>query len=63
MTIDIRDDEATTRADETTRLAAMRERRAAARTERLGALLEQRPELAGVHRPADWAAEAVRWSA
>jgi hypothetical protein len=26
-------------------------------------LLEQRPELRGVHAPADFAAEAVRWSA
>ena len=63
MTIDIRDDHEAASADDTTRLAALRERRAAARTERLATLLQQRPELAGVHRPADWAAEAVRWSA
>jgi hypothetical protein len=42
---------------------ASAQRRAAARTRDLTALLRQRPDLAGVHRPADFAADAVRWSA
>ena len=29
----------------------------------LAALLDARPELRGVHAPADWAYHAVRWSA
>ncbi len=29
----------------------------------LSALLDARPELYGVHAPADWAYDAVRWSA
>ncbi len=29
----------------------------------LGELLDARPELHGVHPPADWAYDAVRWSA
>ena len=29
----------------------------------LSALLDARPELRGVHAPADWAYHAVRWSA
>ncbi len=29
----------------------------------LSALLDSRPELQGVHAPADWAYDAVRWSA
>jgi hypothetical protein len=29
----------------------------------LNALLDARPELHGVHAPADWAYDAVRWSA
>jgi hypothetical protein len=28
----------------------------------LTALLDDRPELRGVHAPADWAYDAVRWS-
>jgi len=43
--------------------AALRERREAARSERLARLLHERPDLAGVHQPADWAVEAVRWGA
>ena len=42
---------------------AARQRREAARTRDLTALLQQRPDLAGVHLPADFAAEAVRWCA
>ena len=38
-----------------------RQRREAARTRDLTALLQQRPDLAGVHLPADFTAEAVRW--
>ena len=30
---------------------------------RLSELLAERPELHGVHAPADWAYDAVRWSA
>lgn len=39
-----------------------RVRREALRTSGLSELLERRPELAGVHAPADLAAEALRWS-
>jgi hypothetical protein len=37
------------------------QRRAAARTRDLTALLRERPDLSGVHAPADFAVEAVRW--
>lgn len=49
--------------EEAARVSAMRERRAAERSEGLARLLLKRPDLAGVHLPADLAAEAVRWSA
>jgi hypothetical protein len=39
------------------------QQRAAARARELNDLLGRRPELAGVHGPADVAAEAVRWCA
>lgn len=39
------------------------QRRAAARARDLTALLRQRPDLAGVHAPADFAVDAVRWCA
>jgi hypothetical protein len=45
------------------RLAAAAQRRAAARTRDLGALLRERPDLAGVHAPADFTVDAVRWCA
>jgi hypothetical protein len=45
------------------RLAAAAQRRAAARTRDLTALLRERPDLAGVHAPADFAVDAVRWCA
>jgi hypothetical protein len=45
------------------RLAAAVQRRAAARTRDLTALLRDRPDLAGVHAPADFAVDAVRWCA
>ena len=45
------------------RLAAAARRRAAARTRDLGALLRERPDLAGVHAPADFTVDAVRWCA
>jgi hypothetical protein len=45
------------------RLTAAQQRRAAARARDLTALLRERPELSGVHAPADLAADAVRWSA
>ncbi|HEU4337853.1 MAG TPA: hypothetical protein VFR45_11110 [Nocardioides sp.] len=44
-------------------LQAMKERRSAERAAALDALLRHRPDLAGVHGPADLAAESVRWSA
>jgi hypothetical protein len=44
-------------------LQATKERRSAQRAAALDALLRHRPELAGVHGPADLAAESVRWSA
>ena len=40
---------------------AARQRREAARARDLTALLKQRPDLAGVHLPADFTAETVRW--
>jgi hypothetical protein len=43
------------------RLTAAKQRRAAARTRDLSALLRDRPDLAGVHAPADFAVDAVRW--
>jgi hypothetical protein len=43
------------------RLAAAQQRRAAARTRDLTALLRERPDLAGVHAPADFAVDALRW--
>jgi hypothetical protein len=45
------------------RLAAAAQRRAAARARDLTALLRDRPDLAGVHAPADFAVDAVRWCA
>jgi len=41
----------------------VREVRAAARARDLVELMDRRPELAGVYRPADLAVEAIRWSA
>jgi hypothetical protein len=43
------------------RLTAAQQRRAAARTRDLTALLRERPDLAGVHAPADFAVDALRW--
>lgn len=40
-----------------------RQRRMAHRSHGLVELLERRPDLYGVHDPADLVAEAVRWSA
>ncbi len=48
--------------DETTPSAAA-EIRALTRVRGLADLFDRRPELAGVHPPADLTAEAVRWSA
>ncbi len=45
------------------RLAAAAQRRAAARARDLTALLRERPDLAGVHAPADFAVDGVRWCA
>jgi hypothetical protein len=49
--------------DRAERLTAAQQRRAAARTRDLTALLRERPDLAGVHAPADFAVDAVRWCA
>ena len=43
------------------RAAAAQQRRAAARTRDLTALLRDRPDLEGVHAPADFAVDAMRW--
>lgn len=48
---------------QTERLTAAQQRRAAARARDLTALLSERPELSGVHAPADFLVDAVRWSA
>lgn len=45
------------------RATAAQQRRAAARSRDLAALLRERPDLRGVHPPADFAVDAVRWSA
>jgi hypothetical protein len=45
------------------RLTAAQQRRAAARSRDLTALLRERPDLAGVYAPADFAVDAVRWCA
>jgi hypothetical protein len=44
-----------------TRAACAQERRRAARSRDLTALLHNRPDLTGVHAPADFAVDAVRW--
>lgn len=44
-----------------TRMVAAQQRREAARTRDLTALLRERPDLAGVHAPADFAVDAARW--
>lgn len=43
------------------RAASRQERRRAARSRDLTALLRDRPDLSGVHAPADFAVDAVRW--
>ena len=43
------------------RAAAAQQRRRAARSRDLTALLRDRPDLVGVHAPADMAADAVHW--
>ena len=43
------------------RAASAQQRRAAARSRDLTALLRDRPDLAGVHAPADFAVDALRW--
>ncbi len=44
-------------------LAAAARERADRTTRGLTELLDARPDLLGVHAPADWAYDAVRWSA
>lgn len=55
-----RREEGTDRADELNRL---RQQRADRRAQVLAELLGRRPDLWGVHSPADLAAESVLWSA
>ncbi|HYO39089.1 MAG TPA: hypothetical protein VER39_05490 [Nocardioidaceae bacterium] len=43
------------------RLTAAQQRRAATRTRDLCALLHERPDLVGVHAPADFSIDALRW--
>jgi hypothetical protein len=43
------------------RAANAQQRRAAARTRDLTTLLRDRPDLVGVHAPADFTVDAVRW--
>jgi hypothetical protein len=43
------------------RLAAARQRRAAAHTRDLTALLRERPDLVGVHPPADFTVDSLPW--
>ena len=43
------------------RVTAAQQRRAAARSRDLTALLRDRPDLTGVHAPADFAVEFLRW--
>jgi hypothetical protein len=43
------------------RAASAQQRRAAARTRDLTALLRDRPDLVGVHAPADFSVDAARW--
>ena len=43
------------------RAADAQRRRAAARSRDLTALLRDRPDLVGVHAPADFSVDAVRW--
>ena len=43
------------------RASAAKQRRRAARSRDLTALLRDRPDLVGVHAPADLAVDAVRW--
>jgi hypothetical protein len=43
------------------RITSAQQRRAAARSRDLTALLRDRPDLTGVHAPADFAADCVRW--
>jgi hypothetical protein len=45
----------------TDRLTSAQQRRAAAHTRDLTALLRERPDLAGVHAPADFTVDSVRW--
>lgn len=45
----------------TDRHTTAQQRRQAARSRDLTALLRERPDLAGVHAPADLAVDAIRW--
>ena len=56
-------DDQTDQTDQTDDLHRLRQRRAAHRAQVLAELLDRRPDLWGVHSPADLAAESVLWSA
>ncbi len=49
--------------DDRDQLNELKQRRAAARAKELAELMERRPDLRGVHLPADLADESLRWSA
>jgi hypothetical protein len=49
--------------DRNDELKRLRQRRAARRAQVLAELLDRRPDLWGVHSPADLVAESVLWSA
>ena len=49
--------------DTVERRTAAAQARRAARARELAELLAARPDLAGIYAPADFAAEAVRWTA
>ncbi|GAB6986584.1 hypothetical protein [Nocardioides pyridinolyticus] len=53
----------TDRLDDLDQLDRIRQRRAVHRAQVLAELLDRRPDLWGVHSPADVAAEFVLWSA
>lgn len=53
----------TTPAHTTSDVAELQRRRATVHAQELAALLERRPDLWGVYRPADLAAESLLWSA
>lgn len=51
------------KTDRTEQRAVAVEARKARRAHELALLLSTRPDLSGTYAPADWAVDAVRWSA